>query len=416
MTNLLLTARMASTRLAKRGLLLGALVLPMLGAGLVLPAAPAEAAQQVSKDFFEKFKPAQDALQKRDYATALRAAKEAAAVAKNNEEREYALKVQLSAAFGAQRWADATEAGDALLAMGSVSAAEKANYRRSLGQVYEQQRQYAKAISYTQEAMKSGATARDHELLFRVYSIQGDCSNAMASLDRAIGNKPATEAQLKARNSCLFKAGNSARRQPVAEELLRRFPKKAYFTDVLGLYQEQKLDPRAMLNLYRLGFEKDLLEREVDYTAYADLAASAGNSSEANRALERGVAKGVIKKGDPNSRTARLLVSSAKIASDDRAKLPQLDKEARAGRNGESDVVVGASYYGLGEYAKAAEAIRRGLQADRVGRVKRPDDAQMLLGIALLKSGKKGEAEKAFQAAAADPKMAKAAELWKALS
>jgi hypothetical protein len=36
----------------------------------------------------------------------------------------------------------------------------------------------------------------------------------------------------------------------------------------------------------------------------------------------------------------------------------------------------------------------------------------MLLGIVLLETGKKAEAAKAFNAAKADPRMAKAASLW----
>lgn len=392
-------------------LVLGAIACAALATGLSW-STPVQAAQEVSKEFFEKFKPAQDALQKRDYATALRAAKESAGAAKNNTEKEYALKVQLSAAFGTKSWADASSAADGLIALPGPSAAEKNNYRRMLGQIAEQQRQYDRAIQYTQEAMKGGATQRDYELLFRVYAIRGDCNNALANLDKSLGGKPANETQLKARNSCLFKQGNVQARVATIEELVRRFPKKAYFTDLVSVFQEQKVDERTMLNVYRWGFEKDLIEREADYLAFADAALNASSSAEANRALQRGVKAGLVKTADANSRTARLVASTAKIAADDKAKLPQLDKEARAGRNGESDVAVGTAFFGNGEHAKAVEAIERAFQPDRANRIRRPDDANMVLGISLLKTGKKAEATKAFNAAKADPKMAKAASLW----
>jgi hypothetical protein len=406
-----MTKLVSTARGALGSLLLGSIACAVLVAGLSW-SAPAAAAQQVSKEFFEKFKPAQDALQKRDYGTALRAAKESAAAAKNNDEKEYALKVQLSAAFGVQNWADATSAAEQLIGLPGPSAAEKNNYRRMMGQIAEQQRQYDRAIQYTQEAMKGGATARDHELLFRVYAIRGDCTNALANLDKALGGKPANETQLKARNSCLFKQNNTAARVATVEELLRRFPKKAYFTDYVGILQELKADERAMLNVYRWGFEKDLIEREADYLAYADAALNAGSSAEANRALQRGVKSGVIKTADANSRTSRMVASTAKIASDDKAKLPQLDKEARAGKNGEADLNVGMAFFGNGDNAKALEALQRALQPDRSNRIKRLDDANMLLGIVLLESGKKADAAKAFNAAKADPRMAKAASLW----
>jgi uncharacterized protein HemY len=407
MTKLVSTAR-GSTG----GFLLGALSAVVLATGLAAYAPSASAAAQVSKEFFEKFKPAQDALQHRDYATALRAAKDSVAAAKNATEKEYALKVQLAAAYGVQNWADAGSAAEALIASDATPAGEKNNYRRMLGQLAEQQRQYDKAIQYTQEAMKGGATPKDYELLFRVYAIKGDCTNALANLDKAIAGKQPDEAQLKAKNSCLFKAGKNDERLPIAMDLLQRFPKKPYFTDVIGILQGQKLDDRAMLNAYRYGFDKDLLERDVDYIAYADAALSAGGSAEAQRALDKGQKAGVFKKLDPNSKGARLIQSTAKISADDKAKLPQLDKEARAGKNGESDVAVGLAYFGNGQYPQAVEALQRGLSPDRVARVKRPDDANMLLGIALLKTGKKADAEKAFNTAKADPRMAKAAALW----
>jgi hypothetical protein len=408
-SRLAMTKLVSTVRGALGSLLLGA---ALATSGIVAWSVPVRAAEQVSKEFFEKFKPAQDAMQKRDYSTALRAAKDSVSAAKNSTEKGYAYKVQLAAAFGVQNWPDAAAAADALIAMDGVSAAEKNNYRRTLASIYAQQRQPDKAISYAQEAMKGGATQRDYELLFSMYQLKGDCPNSLANLDKALGGKPANETQLKTKNLCYFKANDSAKRTPVVEDLVRRFPKKQYFTDLLGLYGDLKLDDRAMLNIYRWGFDRDLLEREADYVAYANAALSSGSSAEANRALEKGVKSGAVNVKDATSRTARLVESTKKISTDDKAKIPQLDKEARAGKNGETDVAVAAAYYGTGEYAKAVEALQRAMQPERVNRVKRPDDANMLLGIALTKTGKKADAEKAFTAAKADPRMAKAASLW----
>ena len=107
------------------------------------------------------------------------------------------------------------------------------------------------------------------------------------------------------------------------------------------------------------------------------------------------------------------MLAQAKLqAAEDRRLIAQLDKEARGGKSGEADVKLGLAYLSLGDYDKAAEAIERGLTAERIGRVKRVDDAQMCLGIAYLKLGKKDEANKAFTAAKGDPRMAKAATVW----
>jgi len=92
------------------------------------------------------------------------------------------------------------------------------------------------------------------------------------------------------------------------------------------------------------------------------------------------------------------------------------DKEARAAKNGENDYRVALTYFGMGKYAEAAEAARRALQPDRIGRIKRPDEAQMLLGMALARGKKAAEAKAAFAEARKDAKMAAAADLWTAVA
>lgn len=393
-----------------RSALVGSLLAFGLIAGGAVPTV-ALAAQEVSKEVYEKLGPAQEALKKRDYATALRLGREAQDVAKSAFERETALKIQVAAASSARDWPATIKATEQLLESGGVSAAEKTNFRRMLGQVYEQTRQYDKAILNTQEAMKSGARGSDYELLYRVYAVRGDCANSLANLDKSLGGKAADEKQLKWRNSCYFKT-KDPKRVAVVEELVRRFPKKEYFTDLTGVYREQKVDDRAMLNIYRWGYEKDLLERDVDFVAYADQALNAGGENEALRALEKAAAKKLLNTADTNNRSVRLLNSTKTMAADEKAKIGQLDKEARAGKNGEADASVAIAYYGLGDMPKTIEAAQRALQPDRVGRVKRVDDVNMLLGIASTKAKKAADAAKAFEAAKADPRMAKAAALW----
>jgi uncharacterized protein HemY len=104
------------------------------------------------------------------------------------------------------------------------------------------------------------------------------------------------------------------------------------------------------------------------------------------------------------------MLSQAKsLAADDKKMLPQLDKEARAGKNGDVDVKLGMAYLGFAQWADASTAIARGIEK---GKVKRLDDANMMLGIALAKQKQNDAARKAFEAAKTDPRMASAAELW----
>ena len=81
-----------------------------------------------------------------------------------------------------------------------------------------------------------------------------------------------------------------------------------------------------------------------------------------------------------------------------KATVVQQEKEAVATKNGENETKLATAFYTLKNYAKAAEAAQRAVAE---GNSRRPDDAGMLLGVALAQQKKGGEAKKAFAAAAA---------------
>jgi TolA-binding protein len=85
------------------------------------------------------------------------------------------------------------------------------------------------------------------------------------------------------------------------------------------------------------------------------------------------------------------------------------EKDAAAAKTGEADVAVGAAYLSHDQYDKAVLALQRGIQK---GGVKRADEAQISLGRALLKLGRREEAAQAFAAVPESSKLARVAKLW----
>jgi hypothetical protein len=405
------------TRPVLRGLLLGAALLAVAaGGGLALaPAAHAEP-QQVSKAVFDKYDPARQAYQKKDYATAVRLGKEALAAAKTPFEKQSCLMLVFGAAATAQFYGEAIEAGEQLVALEGVPAATRLSVQKTLATLYPRANRIDKAIAITKDYMKvTGGTPADWDLLAQLYSAQKDCANLMPALDKALaGGKPAEERQLLMQSNCYYKAHDTEKRISVNTELLRRFPKRDYYDQLLVIYQtDKKLDDLALLALLRFGYDRDYLDTEADYVKLADLALDVGTTAEAQRVLERGIARKLVKTtGKGSEKNTRLLDQAKARAVEDSKTLGQLDAEARAGKNGESDVKVGYHYFSMGQFDKAVESIQRGLQPDRVARVKRPDEANMVLGMALVKLKKKPDADKAFTAAKADPRMAAVAQIW----
>ena len=128
----------------------------LLATGALLPRVVQAKEQEVSAKLYEKLGPAQEALKKRDYATALALSREALQVARTAYERELSLRMIYNAAFGAQNYQDGANAIEQLLQMDSVSAAEKLGFKRTLGPIYEQLRQYDRAISNTRDYIRGG--------------------------------------------------------------------------------------------------------------------------------------------------------------------------------------------------------------------------------------------------------------------
>jgi hypothetical protein len=385
------------------------IVLTSLAIALTLPAGSAFA-QQTSQEFYDKFAPGQSAYQKHDFATALKHGKEAKAVAKSAYEKKAALTLIYGAAASSHSYQDAIDAAKDLLSTDGVSAAEKLNFHKSLAQMYGATSHFDLAINEYKEYLKGASgTPADYSALAQYYFANKDCPNSLSSIDKALGGKPADEDQLKIQMRCYFQSKSDDKLLAVSEDALRRFPKKDYYTQVLRVYQDKKIDDLAIAEMLRYGFDKDWLVDEADYTKLADRALDVGTTAEAQRVLERGIQKKQVKNAD---KAERLLKQAKDRAAEDVKTVAQADAEARAGKNGESDVRLGYRYYSMNQFEKAAEALQRGLSAERVARVKRPDDANMILGITLLKLKKKAEAEKAFNAAKADPRMAAAAKMW----
>ncbi len=376
----------------------------------VVPAGRADA-QQTSAEFFEKFNPGQQAYQKHDFATALKAGKEARGVAKSAFEKKTALTLIYVAAAQQRDYADAIDAAEALLTTDGVGSAEKLSYHKGLAQMYGATNHFDKAIlEYKQYLAGASGTAQDYAALAQYYFAAKDCPNSLASIDKALGGgKPADEDQLKIQMRCYFQSHSDDKLLAASEEALKRFPKKDYFTQVLRVYQDRKIDDLAIAEMLRLGYTKGWLDVEGDYVKLADRALDVGTTAEAQHVLEDGIKKNQVKNAD---KVERLLKQAKERAAEDAKNIGQMDAESRAGKNGETDVRLGYHYYSMGKYDKAVEAIARGLGPERVARVKRPDDASMILGIAYLKLNKKADADKAFNFAKADPRMAPAAKLW----
>jgi tetratricopeptide (TPR) repeat protein len=384
---------------------------PALDLPLPVGTAHAQKAPKLSPAVIKSLKPAQDAIQAGNNDEGIALAEKALADSKTPYDQEMSLRIKMAGHAGKKDFAGYAATVEKLLELNpeSLTPEERGRFYKQLSQINFQNKDYAKVQQWASKWAESGGGAEAYEILAASFLIQKDCKNGIGPLEKSIEGKEPTEQQLRQLNFCYFQNGDKPKRAAVMEQLATKFPKRDYFIDLMNMYQDEGADNRAMLNFYRLGLERDWLAREAEFLEYADMALEAGAPAEAQSAYEAGAKKGAVAGGE---RANRIKTQSKQLTAEDRKTIAALDKEAKAGKNGEADVKVGLAYLGLGEYQKAVEATQRGLQTDRIGKVKRVDDAWMQLGIAYTELGNRAAAVKAFQEAAKDPRMAKAADLW----
>lgn len=262
------------------------------------------------------------------------------------------------------------------------------------------------------------ADPKDLETLGRLYLQISNYTEAALWFGKAIDvsrsrAEPPDESWFQLRDRCFVELKDQASRLANLEALVAAYPNKEYYSRIVAIYQAETKDDRiVMLNAYRLAVADPQggLATVGGYLGYADAALVAGSPGEAVRGLERGMKEGIV----PIAGTNQVTLQEAKAAVEvDRRNLPAEATAAQKAAKGEVDVKVGLGFYSTGNYEKAAELVRRGITK---GGVSRLDDAQLLLGAALLELGRQDEARAAFEAAAAaagsHPYMAHIANAW----
>ena len=384
----------------------------------VLVAVSAGAAEKEKKETLteavaKQLKPAQDAIAKGDFDAGVTLAKGGLAAAKSNYDKETSLRMLTYAAAKKQDFTLYAEYTEQLLeVVPAMPDDERIRDYKALGQINAQNKVYDKALVWIQKWADATKSADAYTLGSQIFLIQQDYAGAIPWLEKVVAASPEPkEETLKLLNVSYYRTNEKVKRQATMETLVAKFPRREYLVDLMGVY-EADADPRAMLNLFRLLFDRNEMTRESEYVYYADSALDAGGPAEALRALEQGQKRDVIKFIAATDRNSKMLALAKTQTAEDKKMLPGLDKEARAGKNGEADVKVGLAYLGFGDFDKAIEAIERGLGDERVAKVKRVDDAYMTLGIAYLHAGKQDKAIAAFQKAKADKRMDRAANTW----
>ncbi len=394
------------------------------GAAVVLPVTSAVAADE-QKVSTKVGKPLQEALtagQAKQWEQALTKLREADAVADKTAYDQFKINEVFAWVYiNQKKYGEAAGVYEKLLDSGFLTADQSDQYVKQIAQMYLQTKNNTKAMEYLQRWLKAHPGDADMTAILGQLQYQAgqlkqslDTFNGLVSATEKAGQKP-KEDWLKIMYGVSYKLGGSSNTLDkttlnVVEKLLRYYPNETYWSAMLsGLKNQQGTTDGFRFQLDRLMLSVGTLKDPNEFIEMAQLANNFGFPGEAQSVIEAGYAKGVIGAGAGKEREDRLKASITKLAETDKASLPALDKKARAAATGQDDVTLGEAYMGYGQYPQAIEALERGLKK---GGVKKPDQAQIALGISYLRGGQGEKARSAFKQVPADAELGRIASLW----
>lgn len=391
------------------------MLLVMYSFGAVAPAS-AQQSGGWRQEVAEKAQAAQQAGQRGNFTEAVRLLKEAKSKgALQPAEEQGVNELLIWAASSARDYRLLADTIEERLATGRVRGADQVNKLKTLADAYYAAGDLRRASDAADRLVRARGSATADDLILQG-QLQFQLKNfraAAQTLERAYpaarraGKPTRTQVQLlEMLNASYFELNDDRNRMETLHQLMVVQPKTTVFDQIVGEYQREGYDAIGMVNLYRLGYRSNVLSNE-HYGKYADAALDVSSPGEAVAMLEKGMAVGAIKK---DNRNQRLLDDAKQQVTALKNNLGQQEREARAIQDGDPDARLATAYYTLGDYTKAVDAAKRALQK---GKLERPEQVHMLLGVTLMQLKKAGEAQAQFNAAAkANPKLEGVANLW----
>ena len=318
----------------------------------------------------------------------------AQAVASTPDDRYAIAELQLKAALAAHDNNAAAAAVDAVVASGFIDATTSADLLRSMGSTLYNAKQFDQAAAVFQKAV--GVNPRDAEaytLLGEAKFASGAKADAAAAFQHAVqlqaaaGQKP-DEALLKRAVSVAYEA-----QSPLAVELGREwaaaYPSADSWRNSIAIYRNlTHPDVEGTLDLLRLMQATNALNAG-DIALFAEAAADQGNFNEAQAVIDAGLASHIIDASNPQYRD---IISGLK--GKPKASAADLQAAVKMSPSTTNLVRIGDRYYGMGDYAHAADIYRQVLAKPDADK----DVANLHLGMALARAGDKAGATAALNA------------------
>ncbi|HEX6218765.1 MAG TPA: tetratricopeptide repeat protein [Sphingomicrobium sp.] len=326
----------------------------------------------------------------------------AKAAAKTDEDRYYIGVLELRAGIAAKDNAMIASAIEAMIASNQSTPDELAGNYLNLGKAYNNLKQMDKAIPALDRAIQlNPGDTEPMILLAEIHAAQGQTAPAIAMLRKAIAAEAAAgkKADESWHKRALTLAYNA--KLPVTADISRdwvkAYPTSANWRDAIRVYRNlSKPAEPVLMDLLRLARVTGSLDGDVDYNAYVYIAAEQRNAREGKQLIDEAAAAGKIDLNKPVFVEIQKGLKTRPMPGEEI--LAKSAATQLAGTDGAALLVTANRFYGIGNYARAAELFRAALDKPGVDR----NQVNLQLGIALAAAGDKAGAKAAFDAVGGD--------------
>ena len=191
----------------------------------------------------------------------------------------------------------------------------------------------------------------------------------------------------------------------VLDQLVERFPKKVYWTQLSAVHSELGEHRKALAAL-EVAYRQGMLTKDQELVTLAQLYLYNEIPYKAAEVLETGLESKTI---DGDADAWELLATSWLSARERMRAMGPLERAARLANDGELYARLANVQIDQEQYAAARDSLTNAL---RKGKLKDPGNAHLLLGIASVSDGQWDQARKAFESATQYEKAREAARQW----
>lgn len=314
--------------------------------------------------------------------------------------------------FQQEQYPKAIQAYKNVLKQPDLPIAMEVGTNYSLAQLYFVTEDYGKAIGALNAWFKVAENPQPdaYVLLAQAYYQNKQYDKSLANVEKAMrlakekGKQP-KENWFLLQRVLYYDKGDMKKVAWVLEELLRRWPKKEYWTQASGIYGELKNEKRQLVAL-DTAYTAGMLSREQELLNMAYLYLGTDTPYRAAKVMEKGLNNESIKK---TSKNYELLGNSLRAAQEIDRAIPAMAKAAELSDAGELWSRLASVYLDNDDYVSAAKAAQTALKK---GKLRRPDNTRIVLGMALFNLDRLPEARKQFVKAAKDKRSKKMAKDW----